>query len=168
MTRNLVTELVIRLLAIWFMVTGIAAILLSSQSAKSDIMTYESVISVIAISILSICFSKNIAKIIWIDRRGTDEIIGNNETHNILVPLISIIGLYFIIDSFAYIIHNLIDIYLLLPGYFGDKTTKLYSISTLLNKFLFLVFGILVFSFPEKVLNIRNFLKEIINRGHGD
>ena len=98
------------------------------------------------------------------DIRTTDEIISESVTHNILVSLISIIGLYFIIDSLAYIIHSLADVFVILPRFYVEKDSYLYPISRILYQCIFLIFGIILFSFPEKLINIRDDLKKIFKR----
>jgi hypothetical protein len=168
MTRNLITELVIRLLAIWFFIKLIATLLpiliYYKDDGKSFLVNLALFIALFGITILIIFFAERISKLIWMDRRTTDEIIDESVKDNILVPLISIVGLYFTIDSLAFIIHSLADVFVILPRLYGKEDSYLYPISRILYQCLFLIFGILLFSFPEKLINIRDDIKKILKR----
>ncbi len=168
MTRNLMTELVIRLLAIWFLFRTIAALLPTliyyKDSGSSIWINYALFITIVCVTIIIIFFAKRISKIIWMDRRTTDEAIDESVKVNILIPLISIIGLYFIIDSLAFIIHSLADVFMILPRISVEKDSYLYQISRILYRCLFLIFGILLFSFPEKLITIRDSIKNIFKK----
>ncbi len=168
MTRNLVTELVIRLLAIWFLIRTIAALLPTliyyKDNGSSVWLNYALFITLVCITILIIFFAERISKIVWMGTKTTDEVIDDSVKNNILIPLISIVGLYFIIDSLAFIIHSLADVVLILPRISAVKDSSLYQISRILYRCLFLIFGILLFSFPEKLITIRDDLKKVLKR----
>jgi hypothetical protein len=168
MTRNLITELVIRLLAIWFLITCIASLLHSIVDFKNVGFSFWIYLIIFfiftSISILAIVFSEGISKLIWIDRKIDDEIIAHGEQKNIFMPLISVIGLYFIISSLAMIIYELAYILVSLPGFSTGKEIYAYHIIILIRLSLLLFFGIIVFSFPEKLINIRINIRKIFKR----
>ena len=168
MTRNLLTELVIRLLAIWFFIKLIATLLPTliyyKDDGKSFLVNLALFIALFCITIIFIFFAERISNLIWINSRTTDDKIDDSVKDNILVPLISIVGLYFIIDSLAFIIHSLADVFVILPRISVEKDSYLYPISRILYRCLFLIFGILLFSFPEKLITIRDDLKKILNQ----
>ncbi|HEX9883815.1 MAG TPA: hypothetical protein VGA79_07605 [Desulfobaccales bacterium] len=165
MTRNLLTELVIRLLGIWFLITCLNPLLHSILTSKDVSFTFWIIFFIFtSISILAIVFSERISKLIWIDRKIDDEIIAHGEERNIFMPLISIIGLYFIISSLAMIIQELAYILVFLPGFSAGKEIYVYNIIKLIHLFLLLFFGIIVFAFPDKLINIRFNIRKIFKR----
>ena len=168
MTRNLITELVIRLLAIWFLFRTIAALLPTliyyKDSGLSILVNYAIFITIVCTTIIIIFFAERISKFIWMGKRTTDETIDDSVKDNILVPLISIVGLYFIIDSSAFIIHSLADVFVILPRISVGKVPYSYPIGKILYRCLCLIFGILLFTFPEKLITIRDDIKKILKR----
>jgi hypothetical protein len=168
MTRNLLTELVIRLLAIWFFIKFIAALLPTliyyKDDGKSFLVNLALFIALFGITILFIFFAERISNLTWLNSRTTDDRIDDSVKDNMLVPLISIVGLYFIIDSLAFIIHSLADVFVVLPSLYGKEDSHLYPLSRILYQCLFLIFGIVLFSFPEKLITIRDDLKKTLEK----
>ena len=74
MTRNPITELVIRLLAIWFLITCIGSLLQTIINFKDASLTFWMYLILLliftTISILAIVFSEGISKLIWRDRKA--------------------------------------------------------------------------------------------------
>ena len=168
MTRNLITELVIRLLGIWFLITCIGSLLRTILPFKDVGLSFWMYLILFfiftSISILAIVFSERISKLIWIDRKIDEDIIAHGEERNIFMPLISIIGLYFIISSLAMIIQELAYILVFLPGFSTGKEIYVHNIIKLIHLFLLLFFGIIVFAFPDKLINIRFNIRKIFKR----
>jgi len=165
MTRNQITELVIRLLALWFIITSIGSLLrfiLPLKDVGFSFLTYIILFTILTtIAILAIKFSDRITKFIWIGRNIDEGVISGEEGNNILMSLIAIIGLYFIVGSLATIIQGLADIFMIHPRGYIEKEAYLYFISRMIYDFLLLGFGILIFCFPEKILIIRFNIKKI-------
>jgi len=168
MTRNLITELVIRLLAIWFLIRSFGSLLRSIPLYKDGGLSFWMYIIIFfimsGIAILIIIFSERISNLIWIDRKIDVKIITNEQDNNIIISLISIVGLYFIIDSLAMMVQELADILVLFPTIYSSKDQYLYRISRLIYHVVLLVFGIVVFSFPEELMNIRTNVRKIFKR----
>jgi hypothetical protein len=170
MTRNIITELVIRLLAIWLFINSVASLIPVFEYAKSFEEAFWTCIATflfpITISIILIVFSAHISKIIWTGRQD-DEIIKHNEGKDTFAALISILGLYFIITSLSASIHYIIEILTILPRYgvYGVKgTINAYSISRLIYNGIILAFGILIFSLPEGIMSIRNTISDFLSK----
>jgi len=172
MTRNLITELVIRLLAIWFIVTSIGSLLSSifnlKETGSSFWLFIGMFIILISLFILTIIFSQRITKLIWADRRTDDEIyLYNKKDEETFFPLIAIIGLYFIITSLAAIVHDLASIFTMSSSAYSARELKefyFFQITRLLYPLFLLLFGIITFCFPEKIMSFRFNIRKIFKR----
>ncbi len=168
MTRNPITELVIRLLSIWFLITCIGSLLRTIINFKDAGLTFWMYLILLSIfttiSILAIVFSEGISKLIWRDRKTDEEIIAPEEGKNIFMPLIAIIGLYFIITSLAMIIQELVGILVILPALSFGKEAYSYHITSMIHHLLLLFFGIIIFCFPEKLIDIRFNIRKIFKK----
>lgn len=168
MTRNTITELIIRLLAIWLFISCIGSLvsgIWSINFAESSLWQYIGLILIITtISVLMVVFSKQFANLIWIGRPADIEVISQGIGINIFNALISIAGLYFIVTSLTSIIHHLTEVLIILPSYTLEKRAYAYSVSRITNYCITLMFGILLFAFSEKVMNIRIALREFLTK----
>lgn len=166
MTRIMITELVIRLLAIWLFINSLGSIFPIYESTRAMNPPFYAYIIIfllpISISLLFIVFSKQIARIIWTGRQNDIEIITQKEENDTFIALISILGLYLIIYSISTIINHLSGIVMTITSHFGPGNKYSYLISEILHNGMILAFGILLFIFPEKIMSIRISLKDFL------
>jgi len=168
MTRNLITELVIRLLAIWLIITSFGSLLLNIFSLKSLDSSFLLIICIFIILIilltLTIIYSQRIAKLIWADRKTDEDIALYSKDNELFFPLIAIVGMYFIITSLTTIITELARIFIMLTSTSSSKEIYLYQIGRLFYPILLLLFGIITFCFPEKIMSMRFNIRKIFKR----
>jgi len=110
-----------------------------------------------------IIFSERVAKMIWMDRRINRKVTTDIEEHDILKELIAILGLFIGVNALVKINRSLVDLLVILPE-IHSKSVNLASISYLIYQCILLEFGILLLCFPQKLIKIKNNIKNILTR----
>ncbi len=164
MTRSIITELFVRVLALWLIIGQVPAIpAFYSNIGEAGFPLWMPLVGVAVIlftAIMMIIFSKEITKLIWLGRRNDDEPIVDDRKKDLLIPLIATLGLFFAVRALLDILYeitkflNSVNFYSYYPRHIKETQDRL--VFSLMANALSFILGALIFFLPEKLVNFRN------------